>query len=773
MFEKLFGDMGDIGNFMSSLTQAANQKAIAAKETAAVNVREKGLIADSATNYEMEAKTALDKLHAINGKGEQARQMAESNNIVDRITLMGEQILDPRNFTAKGRENQIGEQSQYLSAVGQTHNIEVNASAARIDEAQAKEIAATAGLDAKMGILRTTVDGLQLMNGAIAQTETLRQQNLAVTDLPTLQKVLMGPKQPQAGGKFVVNGMTYTPAELQEREKNLTTRNQLAMLSPQATDPDFAQKLRVHQDLQLANYSLPELQTLKQNGYIMQDGTQVEPGLWDQHYTRQNALQQDALQVQMNSAMLENQVPVMLKESTALATNLAPYATPGSPIAIARNGFLAAANNVATLAAADTTPNGKMVQVKSLEAAQNQLIKAVDVEASKKAGGDQALANIYRSQMLGQEIQPAQVEDVIRTRYTKGAGFGDVLPNEAALRIRKNADTIFAKKQQANNGLNDPMSSPKSAKEMKEESINEAMEQERAEAGITGVNLIQRNVGKRTDNPAIKTGMVPAQLDEMQVRAHTIALDNVMHANGISQEQIMAIKAGRPQDAGITPEKASMLAQQVNMESVMAEYDLYEKQKPGLGYEMQQWYSTVMPEMARNYTASLDPIQQTLTGDSVITEAQKLGTMYTMADESASDRAKKMAIEQSTGIKHPETMWPILLQSSTRLADSERSSLYYDVVMPAIKQARAAGANDAVTTSMIFDSLNNFKSDDKALSASVRNFMHELPGALDHFDNTWKFAFRQNRQLGKALLSSSNKEVQGANMQGAYPWMNQ
>jgi hypothetical protein len=771
MFDKLF-DFGNLNNFMQTMTQAANEKAVAAKETAEVNVREKERITDSAVEYNTEAQKALDRLQGVNAKGEEARQLAESMNPIDRITLIGEQILDPRNFTAEGRSRQISEMSQSLGVQGQIHNIQVNESAARIDEAVARETMATIGVDAKMATLRMQVDGLNLANQAIAQTETLRQQNLMQQDLPAIQKVLMGPPNPALKGKIAIAGMTYTPAEIQEREKALTTRNQLAMLAPQSTDPDFASKLRVHHDLQLANFALPELEALKANQYIMPDGTQVEPGVWDVHYTRQNQLQQQALTTQMNQLAIENQVPTMLKDSMQMATNLAPFANPGTPLAMARNGFIAASNNVAALAAQDVTPNGKMVQISALQQAQKQLIQAVDTEATKKAAGDKQLADIYRDQMLGQPIQPAQIEDVLRSRYIKGSGFGEILPNDAAMRVRKNADTNLAKMRQANASGFDAMGNEKSDKQLKEDAINEALEQERNEAGIVGINLIQRNVGQRKDNPAIKAGMVPGQLDEIQMRAHTIALDNVAQRESLSQAEILAIKNGKPADAGITAERAAMIAQSINVESVMTEYDLFEKQKPGLGYEMQQWYSTVLPELARNYTLGLDPIQQTLTGDKVLQEAQKLGQMYTMADESASSRGRQMATEISTGARRPENMWPVLLHTDKRLADSQKSTLFYDVIDPAIKQARARGANDEVATQAVFDALNGFKSDDPVLMGSLKTMMRELPTQLDNFQTTWTYILAQNQtSLRRVGLLKNNPEEANKQVRSVIPWM--
>ena len=771
MFENMF-DFGNVKNFLDTMTQVTNQKAAAAKEVAQVAAGEKAQIADSATRYEAEAQKALTRLGGINTAGEDARAKAESNNIIDRVTLIGDQILNPRNYTAKGREAQIGEMSQSLAMQGQIHSIEVNASMARIQDAEAKATMKTAGVDATMSALRAQVDGLALMNNAIAQTETLRQSALAVTDLPTLTAALAAPPNPEAKGKIVLNGMSYTPYELKERQVQLENREKLAMLAPSSMDPDFMQKIKVHHDMQLANYSLPDLMKLKTDGYVMPDGTQVEPGLWDAHYNRQNQLQQDALQTQMNAAMLEQQVPAMLQESQLMAQNVKKYAQPGTPLAIAQQNFNIAAEGVARLAAADVTPMGKSVQITALNKAQEGLVRAVEQEAVRKAGGDKALAEIFRSQMLGYEIQPAQVEDVVKSRYVKGAGFGEILPNESALRVRKNADNYLQEAVKANAANFDSMAPNKSQKELKEEAIGKALEQERQEAGIVGINTIQRAVVTRKDNPAIKAGLVPGQLNEITMRSSAVAEKKVMDREGLSLEQLLAIKAGRPANAGITNERAAIIAESINVEAVQTEYDLYEQQRPGLGYEMQQWLQTTLPEMAQNYTANMSVFERTLAGDGVSIEAQRLAQMYTLADESATERSRKMAAEIATGARKPENMWPVLLHMQKQLGDSQKQAVYYDIVQPAIAQARSLGGNDETVSNAVFEAMTKFKSDDPTLMSAVKTMQRGLPDELDRFHTMWATIMSKGEISPiRGARVGNDPELAAKKLETVLPWL--
>jgi len=699
--------------------------------------------------------------------------MAESTNVIDRVTLIGEQILNPRQFTAEGRSKQIAEMSQNLAMQGQIHNIEVNASAARIDEAIAAKTLKTAGVDASMSALRAQVDGMSLMNNAIMQTETLRQRSLAMADLPTLQQVMAAPPNPELKGKVELGGMTFTPFEVKERMTQLENREKLMLLSPSAMDPDFAQRLRVHHDLLLANYSVSDLTELRDNGYIMQDGTQVEPGVWDAHYARQNQMQQDALQRDMTEATLDQQVPSMLKESMQMMENVRKQAQTGTPLAIAVQDFHLAAEGVARLAASDVTPQGKLTQVTALGKAQERLIKTVEQDAIRRAGGDKQLAEIYRSQTLGYEVSPALVEDVVKSRYIKGAGFGEVLPNEAALRVRKNADTYFQQAQKNNAANLDPMQPNKGIKELKEEAITKALEREREEAGITGVNEISRGLMTRKDHPLIKAGFPPAMVKEIGDRAVLAAEKTVMDNEGLKPDQLLALKAGRADIAGISPERALIINELINSEAVQMEYDIYDSKRPGLGYEVQQWLQTTLPEMAQNYTAGMPVFERTLAGDGVLIEADRLAQRYRSADESATERSRILATELATGARRPENMWPVLLHMQKQLGDSQKQAIYYDVIMPAIEQTRSLGGNDETVSNAVFEALTQYKSNDPTLMSAIRTMHRDLPDDLDRFNTMWSsIVNRDLMAMGRGGARAANDPKRAADLlSNTLPWL--
>src|SRR6185369_14600674 len=135
------------------------------------------------------------------------------------------------------------------------------------------------------------------------------------------------------------------------------------------------------------------------------------------------------------------------------------------------------------------------------------------------------------------------------------------------------------------------------------------------------INTIQRLSYRRQDHPAAVAGMAPGQIEEVSLRASSKAAADVMEMEGVTPEQFAFIQAGNYSAAGVSDDKGSLIAQEYNATALSTEYDLLEAQKPGLGYQTQQWYMKNMGEMARAYVANMDPMENALTGDQILTQA--------------------------------------------------------------------------------------------------------------------------------------------------------
>lgn len=777
MADQLF-NFNDISDFLASVGNAVSQKAAASKETALVAQTESQHVADVAGDYSTEANKAIAKLTKVESAQAESARLAESNNIFDRISLIGAQIINPRDYTHEGRSNQVAEISQDLSVRGQIANIDASASQARINAAQAREAVQTVDLDTGLLKMKTQVDALALSSQAIAQVETIRQQKLITMDAPVLNQALVGPTGPD--GKIELGGMKYTPLEIRERALALDHREKVSLLSPQANDPDYASKLAVQHGLALATYSLPELEALKANGYKMPDGTQVQTSVWDAEYIRKNQLQADALTKQVNESITTQLIPTALSDAGKLLKSGEKYVTPGTPLANAANAYKAAMQTIVVKAAADETPAGKEIQLKAMQISQDAYVKAVRDEASRKAAGDTDLSSIYASQMLGEPINPGQVQDVVVARFIKHKGFGDFLPSDTARDLQKAAEEEVASLTQQQAQVNaGGLGTSKSEKDIREEAARNAFDRVASKKATDAVNVIQNLAAQRADHPARLAGIPAGAINEITRRATSVAIANVAEAEKLTPDQIQAVMAGRPMDAGLTGDRASQVAQEINAEMMGTEYDLFEAQKPGLGYQIQQWYTKNMGEMARNYTMTMDPMDQATLGDSVVSQASQFTDMYTTVDEHATSRAADAAATVAVGAKKPLNFWPVMLEMDPQLADSQKQQIFYDVITPSLQQSVALNLNPQQTMENVYTAIAQFKSGDPVLDGAVKNFSRNLPKSLDSFDKTWRVLSTQGALEGKtesekaaaAARNKVNPEAATKHLQAILPWL--
>jgi hypothetical protein len=783
MFDKLFSGFTDVKQFLDVVGNSVSQKAVAAKQTADVTAQEAGNVADSANDYDTYAQEQLGRLKMLEAQGTEARRMADSGNLFDRISLIGDQMLNPRAYTREGRTGQIAEIGQDLSLRGQIHNIDVNAANARIEVAKAHEAQATVDLDTGLLKVKTQIDALQLANQGILATETLRQNNLTLMEAPALKSALVGPVAPN--GKITLGGFQYTPTEVRERSTQLDTREKLSMLTPQAADPDFAGKLRVKHSLDLSTYTLPELETLRKQGLTMPDGTHVEPQVWEDAYGRAQRVQADEIVKMQNDVLVKNTLPVMLTEAQTMLTSGSKYISPGTPAAAAKAQFQAAMQTVAISADSNQDPAAKAIQVKALAAAQDEYVKSIQKEATRKAGGDKDLAGLYTSQMLGEMISPQQVQDIAVSRYTDYKGFGDFLPPETSTKLQKFADQELVGLRQENAQADlDPSMGKRSEKEMRQEAMRRGFVKVAEDVGIDAMNTLQAVAAKRDDNPALRSaGMAPGAILELSKRASEMGITNIVSKYKLTPEQLTAIRASRFNDVpGMDSQTAQSAASEINAQSISAEYDLLDAQKPGLGYAMQQWYAKTLPEMARNYTMGLDATQRALIGDGILNQAQKFVDVYTAVDESAVHRAAGVANQMAIGAKKPVNFWPVMLAMDDRLADSQRQQIMYDIISPMMTSASAKGMNEEQSMELVFNQIANFANpNDPSLTAAVKSFSRNLPKQLDNFDTMWKVMAAQrvpgDSQGGydnqRAMQWDWNGDVDSAtrHLQGILPWL--
>lgn len=726
--------IGSVKDFFDSFTAAALSQTEADIRMTEKVVKENEAVAESAARYNQAAQASLEEQQKIEADRAEAARLAEGN-IFERISLIGAQTLNPRAYTREGRTARTAELSQGLAFHGQVHNVQVTASEAKVAQAKAENALETLGINTATTKIRAQVEALNLAQQGLQASETMRALALSQEALPVIQKALIGPVG--SGGKITIGGFEFSPLELRERAKAMETREQLSYLSPQATDPDFAQKLRVSHSMQLQTMNLPELEKLKADGYILPNGQQVEAGVWDVAYNRQQSLYVDDLNKRIAEQQITNQVPERIKAAQAFLSATESQAVPGSALSIARTKYLTAVGAVAGIAKEDDLPQAKLLQLNELNKAEADYQKAIESEALKKANGDKKIGSIYSRQMMGQPVSTDEIGEVMREKYLNYSSFGEMIPMQISNSIRNRADKILQSRRMAT--AKDFMSAGDKTpdKEMREQAFNEAFEFERHNIGTNAVNQLQKNMTQRTDHPAVQLKYVPQMIASIDQQASQLAMNQVATQYNLTPAQMEYLKNGDSVSAGIKPEQAAEIAMAVNRQTAMATYELYEKARPGLGAEVLTWYQRELPIAAEQLKQKMSPMERDMMGDSLNIQADLQRQNFQDADKASLEKGQQQMIELAAGAKKPENAWLLMLNMSDRLENPQKQSLYYDVILPAVKQARAENMDDQRTSAYVFEVLNSYQSNDPTLMNAIKSIQKELPSLLNNFETTW------------------------------------
>jgi hypothetical protein len=106
------------------------------------------------------------------------------------------------------------------------------------------------------------------------------------------------------------------------------------------------------------------------------------------------------------------------------------------------------------------------------------------------------------------------------------------------------------------------------------------------------------------------------------------------------------------------------------------------------------------------------------------------------------------------------------------LANSQKQSIYYDIIMPVVQQSRAQGANDDVTQSNVMNALTTFKSDDPTMMSAVKMVQRALPENLDRFQTVWAVTMQRGKMRPQAQRIGRDPVQASQQLESTLPWLN-
>lgn len=673
----------DLSTLLQGVEAAAEDKKQSAANLSAVSIDASKTALQSAQQLNQAALSRVTELDQMEAARERGIKLAESDNIFDVIQLAIDQSAQPSLYTREGRQNRRAELAQDLAFRGTIHDTTVNAQNSRIAVAKAEMDAATSKQTLLLEGLRTQTEAMQLASSNIAESEKLRSLSLLQFDQRQLETALGQASDPAQ--KIDLGGFQYSQTELKERRDNLLTREFLTSLPLDVTDPKVASARREIQSRTLATMNPEELLSVRNNRYQLPDGTQADPAMVDEMYTRASSAKIDQINATQRSSIAQQYQEYYLPQEAQKLDRIEKQTLPTSPLRQTIDKYrlqLATANQ---LLQQTNDPTQRHVILSEMIKQREQVDSAVRSEATRLAKGNKELAELHLARLSGAPIDPGLVMDTLSARLMKEQGTADILPTDQSVELQRLFKQRYDSKLQATISQGGLVDRDQLKKEATQEAIvalsNNVAKQTGASA-ILGQNRIAGNpLG------SFNASDIQVMLDT----ADRVATQTVKEANGMSDDDWTAYMAGQL-PAGFD---AAKIDREYEKQQAKGIYLYLEGEQAGLGRAFVSWWANNGLEyMGRAAEAaqadSADPrdsFSGSLQESALHDMAQQLiNNLVTGREEMTQEGGKRVA-DFVTFKGDPSIASAILLQQDSELSDADKSLVFKTLLEPAIKEA--------------------------------------------------------------------------------------
>jgi len=739
--ELSFFNFDTLGATLEQLRQQQETAAAASRAAAATAAAQTRRVQASATAYADTARRAQERLDAIEADGARARELADSNNILDRFELIGAQILRPQRYTREVRTQRAAEISQGLALQGQIHNTLATEAQAIAASATARAASAGTGVEATLSSLRTRVTALQTMQAGMQATEALRIGSLerqTTADLAAARNAT-----PDERGYVTLGDFQYTPLELAERHRVMQTREALALIP---VNPENTPEWIAYNRIQMSTMSLDELGAIRENDYTL-NGIAVPRAEVDQFYEERRANELTRLARSQGEYMARNQLPDAYSSAMDTLTRLREMHAPDSPMGQIAANYSVSVASVAELAqrvddeSADPSLNN-IAQLEALSIVNANLQTQINAEAQRMANGDTALQPILAARLAGRDVGRPVVEEFVVERYAAGRGFSEAIDRGSATQIQRLADREFTRLMQARTD-GQVLAAPPSRAETQEirRAASRAAFQEwtNTTAATAAARTLDIAVEWLTapESPTTSGGPPAGVLRSMGVSradatqiiggAADAAATEVQRVYGLTPEQFNFFTAGDYAAAGVNDSQAAEIAQSFNAAQMQFVYDQLDSVAPQAGRAYAQWFINNADSLASAASRELGP-DAALIRPELLESIRGVARILAAVDNSADNRLRRMAVENLSGFNNPALATSVTINTTPGLTDVQRRTLYQQVVQPAIQAATQAGLGPDETMAAVVQALENVQGD-AGLAAAGQRVMRHMPVA--------------------------------------------
>jgi hypothetical protein len=740
-----------VTSLLKGLADIVTQKNTATENLNAVTQTETARVAKSADDLYARAQDSLKALDGIQQSEKSSVGLATSNNLMDRFTLLGNQILDPKNFTSAGRSQQRAALQQDLSIAENIHGVNSLDAQANITAAQAGVDASTARQNMAVEGLKAQIAATQLAKDQIVSNQQLKDAAITTIQKPDLEKSLASADSKT--GLISIGGLQYRPDEVRSRINDLSAREQMSLLAPSETNPTYMQAKAVHEEYMLNTMNVDELNKIRMNNNTDSSGYVYTPQVIDRVYNQKQQVYADnaaQLQAESTASFFDQNYFVNEGKYTQDLQNTLPGDSPLRANLAKYQAQLAWAMKAAQSA---TDVQSKATAIDSAVKAKVDFNTAAQKEANRQAGSDKDMADLIYQKLTTGQMQPDQLQSVITGRISNFKSVSNLIPDRDAARLNKLFNEKYdALKQQntqfsvANAGL---MNVKENDKQIRQDAAQKAYVEFQQTMADEAMNTALDAQPILDGNP-LKGVVSLGEWRGLLNGAEQDAWRQVQRQYGLSDQQLKDVQAKKQVEGKNLQEIYSAKAEATDNHLFLG----LEGLKPGLATDYGNWLVDNADKLSTTFMGTIPEVYRAMLGPDLQSRADAIGNNMIAARNRNTMVASQKVGEYLTGLNDPKFMNALLLQSDQTLEPSQREAIFNNIIKPVLDQGGKAGWSPQETIKNIDTVLTQTRPDDKILASALKKHLSQRPSIESNIRQlVHEFVFR-NASPGSRITNT-------------------
>lgn len=731
------------------------------------------------------SKFLLDSVQKNRAAAAHARQLTDSGNPLDELQLLGLKILNPGSYDRQTRMARLEEDKQHAAVLGSYFGLqqdalqsELNSSTAQLDQLKTLEAIG------QEKILQFAANA-EMMQNNMAASATMR--NLAINGLdPTALQTAIAQSKITPNGLVSIGGIDLDARTLEDRLEVLKKReyDQLVLDTGLKRQKDEAAHLedelagkehdrQVKKD-EMADYPMDraiqkglkneqakmliekaqdgiitgmnkeELIEVRENGYKWKDGTQFNPDAVEKAYDRQNAIEADKIQRDMDKHAMDNYDIDTLTQSHKSTAAMMARVPVGSPIHRAA-GRLQAATNLAATYAGPTGPDGKpnapIARRTAIAGYERELAvfqKVVEEQAKLESKNDKDLLDLKLANYRGEPIPQESLTNAVTTRLQKFRALDDVLPREIGLKVQKKYQELMDVEKR----MRGPADERLVGDELK--SVQAQMAQEALDFGINealqgATDTLMPQQVTHQGHP-LQGRFDPVHFGGKLIEADQAAAKHWAEANQLTAEQAIKIRNNEPVEGKGDP---AQLMQDLRFREGQELLQMLDATEPGLSTAYTNWWKDKGMEYVQGFrlkplggNSFQTDVVNSVAGDLVSRQFSNYAMTLIQADAGYQEQMVQRQTNLLTFGSNPQNAWAATLSQNQHLQDPERAELFTKVVDPAIREAQAKGLDFDQTNTAVIRAIDNYQPQDPHMKNLMRTWNRDRVADMESIGKT-------------------------------------